>query len=185
MRILRSLAFGFLAAGGAYCVGFVACRLGQELFAWAAPVFDALLPVWVAVASITAGLFGYYSRSPRLRSLVLATTFIVTLTGFYAVTVRLVDEHHDSAFRKRQETWHALFKVYQRNTFRKHRCELYLLQERFAMTGELALNDAAATRRYCSRWGGAFESVHEPIEDLWEIDDEQDYYPVRGGNDDV
>ncbi len=44
MRLLRSLAFGLLVAGGAYCVGFVACRLGHEFYPYAGPVLDALLP---------------------------------------------------------------------------------------------------------------------------------------------
>ncbi len=166
MRLLRSLAFGLLVAGGAYCVGFVACRLGHELYPYAGPVFDALLPGWVAVAMATGGFYGYRSRNPKLRSLVLAFTFIVTLTGFYTMAVQLIDEHHDTALREQRERWRTWARVMAKSAPKKNRCEWFLLQERLAMNGELAPNDAAFTRYYCSRWRRSIQSVHDPIDDI-------------------
>ena len=142
MRLLRALTFGPLVAGGAYCVGFVASRLVHELYPWAGPVFDALLPGWVALAAATAGFYGYFSQNAKLRGCVLAATFIVTVTGFYAVAVELIDEHHETALRQKQESLQMVLGLLGRSTARENRCERFLLEERLAMTGDLTPNDA-------------------------------------------
>jgi hypothetical protein len=185
MRLLRSFAFGLLVAGGTYCVGFVVCRLGHELYPYEGPVFDALLPGLVAVASVTGGFFGYRSRNTRLRSLVLAVTFVVTLTSFYAMAVKLVDEHHSTAYRQQQNRWTTFVRVIQRNAFKKNTCEQTLLQERFAMSGDLTPSDANAIRHYCSTWGRNLESVHFPITEFWKVYDKQENYPLSRDNDDA
>ena len=136
MRLLRSFAFGLLVAGGAYCTGYVMVRLGHELYPWAGPVFDAVLPGWAAIGLVAGGLYGYRSRNSRLRSLVLAVTFIVTLTGFYAMAVELVDEHHDTAYRQQQERWMTFVEMIRRTGLDKDRCEEILLHERLVMNGD-------------------------------------------------
>ena len=64
-------------------------------------------------------------------------TFVVTLTGFYTMAVKLVDEHHEIALRKKQESRRLLVRIFGKSALKKDPCEQILLQERFAMTGDL------------------------------------------------
>jgi len=179
MRLLRSVAIGLLAAAGACCVGFVAWRIGHELYPWAGAVTWVLFLGLIVFSCAIGSFYGHFSTDAKVRSFVLAIAFIVTLTGFYAVAVKVVDEHHNNAFREQQERWQTWVNVIQEDDIQADRCEWFLLEERFESTGQINLEDVAITDHYCSTWGRNVENVPSPIYEFWAAYEEQGGYPTR------
>ena len=76
------------------------------------------------------------------------------------------------------ECWSTFVRFIRRNTIKKDTCEQTLLQQRFAMGGDLTPSEANAIRHYCSKSGRGIKNAHDSIEGFWEAYDEQGHDPT-------
>ena len=185
MRLLRGLAFGVLIALGAYCVGFVAWRIAAELYPWAGAVMWVLFLGWMAICTALGSFYGFFARDAQLRSLVLATVIVVTLTSFYALAIRVVDEQHNLAAQEQSDRWSHWVKIIQRQHADEELCQSVLLDQRIEQKGYLDSSDTAVSSVYCDTWGRNAELVDYPIDEFWTAYDKQGGYPERKENDDA